>query len=64
MSGAETLIPFLNEKRKTEQPTIIVDSREATTAPKIVKGLKEQGAEVRVCHLEKGDYDISDLCAF
>jgi ERCC4-type nuclease len=64
MSGAETLVPFLNEKGKTEQPTIIVDSREATTAPKIVKGLKELGAEISVRHLEKGDYIISDLCAF
>jgi len=64
MSGAETLVPFLNKKRRTEQPTIIVDSREATTALKIVKGLEELGAEVNIRHLEKGDYIISDLCAF
>jgi ERCC4-type nuclease len=64
MSGAETLVPFLREEGKTEQPTIIVDSREATTAPKIVKGLKELGAEISMRHLEKGDYVISDLCAF
>jgi ERCC4-type nuclease len=64
MSGAESLVPFLNEKGKTTQPTIIVDSREATTAPKIVKGLKEIGAEVNLRYLEKGDYVISDLCAF
>jgi ERCC4-type nuclease len=64
MSGAETLIPFIKERGKTEQPTIIVDSREATTAPKIVKGLKELGAVVSMRHLEKGDYVISDICAF
>jgi ERCC4-type nuclease len=64
MSGAETLVPFLKEKKKTEQPIIIVDSREATTAPKILKGLKELGAEISIRHLEKGDYVISDLCAF
>lgn len=64
MAGAETLVPFLNKKRVTKQPIIIVDSREATTAPKIVKGLKELGADVSVRQLEKGDYIISDLCAF
>ena len=46
MSGAETLIPFLKNKEKGEKPIIIVDSREAKTAPKIVKGLKELGAEI------------------
>ena len=64
MSGAETLIPFLKQKRKGDQPTIIVDSREAKTAPKIVKGLKERGAEISVKFLEKGDYVISNTCAF
>ena len=64
MSGTETLIPYLKETGKVEQPTIIVDSREASTAPKIIKGLKELGAEIRVEALEKGDYIISDLCAF
>lgn len=64
MSGAETLIPFLKIKRKGDQPTIIVDSREAKTAPKIVKGLKESGAEISIKYLEKGDYIISNLCAF
>ncbi|HDQ05996.1 MAG TPA: hypothetical protein ENN36_04660 [Candidatus Bathyarchaeota archaeon] len=64
MSGAETLIPFLKDKGKEDQPTIIIDSREATTAPKIVKGLKELGAEISIRHLEKGDYIISSLCAF
>ena len=64
MSGTETLIPYIRETGKVEQPTIIVDSREASTAPKIVKGLKEHGAEISIRVLEKGDYIISDLCAF
>jgi ERCC4-type nuclease len=64
MSGTETLVPYLKETGKIGQPTIIVDSREASTAPKIIKGLKEQGAEISIRTLEKGDYIISDLCAF
>jgi len=64
MSGTETLIPYIKETGKVEQPTIIVDSREASTAPKIIKGLKEHGAEISIRALEKGDYIISDLCAF
>jgi DNA excision repair protein ERCC-4 len=64
MSGTETLIPYIRETGKVEQPTIIVDSREASTAPKIVKGLKEHGAEISIRALEKGDYIISDVCAF
>ena len=64
MSGAETLIPFLREKGKGDQPTIIIDSREAKTAPKIVKGLKELGADISIRYLEKGDYVISNICAF
>lgn len=62
MSGTETLLPYIKEHEK-EQPTIIVDSREASAAPKIVKGLKELGAEISIQALEKGDYIISDLCA-
>jgi ERCC4-type nuclease len=62
MSGTETLIPYVKENDK-EQPTIIVDSREASTASKIVKRLKELGAEISIQPLEKGDYIISDLCA-
>jgi len=64
MSGTETLIPYLKETGKVEQPTIIVDSREANTAPKIIKGLKEHGADIRIEALDKGDYIVSDLCAF
>ncbi len=62
MCGAETLIPYIR-KHNEEQPTIIVDSREASTAKKIIKGLREAGANIRIEPLEKGDYVISDLCA-
>lgn len=65
MSGTETLLPYLKEKKRneSEQPTIIVDGREANTAVKIVKGLIERGVSVRTERLEKGDYILSDLCA-
>jgi ERCC4-type nuclease len=64
MSGTETLLPYLKEKKKNgEEPTIIVDSREASTAAKIVKGLIERGVKVRTEVLEKGDYILSDQCA-
>lgn len=65
MSGTETLLPFLREKKENEQeqPTIIIDSREANTAPKIVKGLMERGVNVKTEALEKGDYVLSDVCA-
>jgi ERCC4-type nuclease len=64
MSGTETLLPYLKEKTKNaEEPTIIVDSREANTAAKIVKGLIERGVNVKTAVLEKGDYILSDQCA-
>jgi ERCC4-type nuclease len=64
MSGTETLLPYLKGKKKNgEEPTIIVDSREASTAAKIVKGLIERGVKVRTETLEKGDYILSDQCA-
>jgi ERCC4-type nuclease len=65
MSGTETLVPYLNGKKKKngEKPTIIVDSREASTAAKIVKGLIERGVKVKTQALEKGDYILSDQCA-
>jgi Fanconi anemia group M protein len=64
MSGTETLMPYLKEKKKNgEEPTIIVDSREASSAAKIVKGLVERGVNVRTETLEKGDYILSDQCA-
>jgi ERCC4-type nuclease len=63
MSGAETLMPYIEEPKKEPQPTIIVDSHEASSAAKIVKGLVEQGAMVKTCPLSKGDYILSDRCA-
>jgi ERCC4-type nuclease len=64
MSGTESLLPFVNEKKKNgEEPTIIVDSREASSAGRIVKGLIEKGANVKTQPLEKGDYILSDQCA-
>jgi len=64
MSGSETLLPYIKEKKSNEQePTIIVDSREANSAAKIVKGLRERNVNVRIEALEKGDYIISDVCA-
>jgi len=63
MSGTETLVPYLKEPEKTTQPTIIIDTREASSAPKIVKGLIELGAEIKTETLQKGDYIISDQCA-
>jgi ERCC4-type nuclease len=64
MSSTETLVPFIGEKKKPgEEPTIIVDSREASSAQKIVKGLVEKGVNVKKEILEKGDYILSDQCA-
>lgn len=65
MSGTETLLPYLKEKKSSEEahPTIIIDSREANTASKIVKGLIERGFNVKTEALEKGDYILSDVCA-
>ncbi len=63
MSGTETLVPFIGDKKKGEEPTIIVDSREATSAQKIVKGLIEKSVTVKTQMLDKGDYIISEECA-
>jgi Fanconi anemia group M protein len=63
MSGMESLIPFIGDKKKTEEPTIIIDSREASSAKKIVKELIEKGVEIKTQPLDKGDYIISDQCA-
>jgi Fanconi anemia group M protein len=63
MSGNETLVPFIGEKKKGEEPTIIMDSREASSAKKIHSGLSEKGATVKTQMLEKGDYILSDQCA-
>lgn len=63
MSGIETLLPYIGKKRKSENPIIIIDSREAKTAPKIVNNLLERGVEVKSAALKKGDYILSDQCA-
>ncbi len=63
MSGTETLVPFIGDKKKGEEPTIIIDSREASSAQKIVKGLIEKNVTIKTQMLEKGDYIISDECA-
>ena len=63
MSGTETLMPYVRETEKEPQPTIIVDSHEASSASKIVTGLIERGAKVKTNPLSKGDYILSDLCA-
>jgi len=64
MSGTETLLPYLKEKKNdVQEPTIIIDSREANTAQKIVKGLRERGVNVKIEALDKGDYVLSDECA-
>lgn len=64
MSGKETLVPYLKEEAGGEQdPIIIVDSREANTAARIVKGLRERGIDLRIEALQKGDYILSDECA-
>ncbi|MBC7130239.1 hypothetical protein H5T51_03320, partial [Candidatus Bathyarchaeota archaeon] len=59
----ETLLPYLREGDNGQKPLIIVDSREASCASKIVKGLQERGVIVEVKALEKGDYILSDECA-
>lgn len=63
MFGTETLMPYIKEPEKDPRPAIIVDSREASSAPKIVNGLVEHGARIRTLPLPKGDYVISDECA-
>ena len=62
MSGTETLVPYIKEPKKDSQPVIIVDSHEASSASKIVKGLVERGARVETQPLSKGDYVLSDRC--
>jgi ERCC4-type nuclease len=63
MSSTETLMPYVREPGTTPSPTIIIDSHEASSASKIVKGLVERGARIKTQPLPKGDYVISDLCA-
>jgi len=62
MSGMESLIPFISDKKKGAEPTIIVDAREASSAKKVVKDLVEKGVTIKTQMLVKGDYVISDQC--
>jgi len=64
VSEPESLLPYLREERDADRPMIVVDSREANTAAKIVKSLMELDVDVRIKPLEKGDYVISEDCAF
>lgn len=64
MSGSEISAAYMREKRGGDgEPTIIVDTREANTAARIVTGLREQGVDVEVEALQKGDYVLSEVCA-
>lgn len=63
MVGSGTLIPYVRGG-DLDQPVIIIDSREASAAPKVVENLKELGAIIRIETLDKGDYVVSDKCAF
>jgi len=63
MSKDGSLLPYVKEKKNGEEPTIIMDSREASSAKKIASGLTEKGATVKTQMLEKGDYILSDQCA-
>jgi ERCC4-type nuclease len=63
MPGTETLVPYITDSGKKDQPEITVDSREAASASRIVKGLVERGAKVKTKPLPRGDYVISDRCA-
>lgn len=58
------MLSYVNEKKKLgEEPTIIIDSREASSAEKVLNGLAERGVNVKRQLLEKGDYVLSDQCA-
>jgi ERCC4-type nuclease len=64
VSGTKTLFSHIQGENDDDQElTIIVDSREAKTAEKIVKGLREQNIGLRIEALEKGDYVLSSTCA-
>ena len=63
MFGTETLMPFIKAPEKDSEPTIIVDSHEASSASKIVSGLLDRGANIEKHPLQRGDYVLSDRCA-
>ena len=51
MSGIETLLPYIGKKRNGKIPTIIIDSREAKTAPTLVPSFTERLVYFRSAHL-------------
>ena len=59
---SESLIPYLRE-RGEQAILVIVDSREAAAAQKLVNRLRELGAEVAIRALPRGDYIVSDRVA-
>ena len=59
---SESLIPYLRE-RGEQAILVIVDSREAAAAQKLVSRLRELGAEVAIRALPRGDYIVSDRVA-
>jgi ERCC4-type nuclease len=63
MSKFESLIPFIQNRTVDEKINIIVDSREATSAQKIITGLKELGVNLEITYVPQGDYIISNSCA-
>jgi len=64
MHKFESLIPFIPHQDDNEKVTIVVDSREASTAQNIVNGLRELRVDIEIKPLSQGDYIISDECAF
>ena len=59
---SESLIPYVRD-RGEQVLLVIVDSREASSAPKLVNKLRELGAEVAIRALPRGDYIVSDRVA-
>ena len=59
---AESLIPYVRD-RGEQVLLVIVDSREAASATKLVNRLRELGAEVSIRPLPRGDYVLSDRVA-
>jgi len=59
---SESLIPYVRE-RGEQVLLVIVDSREAAAAQKLVNRLRELGAEVAIRALPRGDYIVSDRVA-
>jgi len=59
---SESLIPYVRE-RGEQVLTVVVDSREASSAQKLVNRLRELGAEIIIRPLPRGDYVLSDRVA-